>query len=284
MFYVLNDTNNTDLGETILPVQIRTYPNQRGIAMQENSIVQRLAVAIACAGLSAFAMAHDGPHTGGIQSAADTKVKAPFDIFHTRITTEGNVATFHVAVSGRAGANKPTKTGKLAGANLFSYVWPTTIDPSAVGFGAKSGILAFAVTSHPDFDDTPLFDENGDGNPGNDGGVWHSHWVVLQPDDACGKGALKVVDIPDGTKPKLPKTWPGLPILIDSPGWNPVFKGKTLEVKVPFDDIGVVQTSTFDGVTAALRVNASVHNPLLCVVDVFKVASGNLSLPGKVNQ
>jgi hypothetical protein len=36
--------------------------------------------------------------------------------------------------------------------------------------------------------------------------------------------------------------------------------------------------------TAALRVNASVHSPLLCVVDVFKVGSGNLSLPGKVNR
>jgi hypothetical protein len=229
-------------------------------------------------------MAHDGTHSGGIQSVPTSKVQAPFDIFHTRITTESNIATFHIAVSGRAGANKPTKTGKLAGSEVFSYVWPTNIDPSVVSFEAKSGILAFAVTSHPDFDDTPLFDENADGNPGNDGGVWHSHWVVLQPDDACGKGALKVVDIPGGAKPKLPKTWPGLPILIDSPGWNPVFKGKTLEVKVPFDDIGVVQSASFDGVTAALRVNASVHNPLLCVVDVFKVASGNLSLPGKVNQ
>jgi hypothetical protein len=43
-------------------------------------------------------------------------------------------------------------------------------------------------------------------------------------------------------------------------------------------------TDPLSGVTAALRVNASVHNPLLCVVDVFKVASGDLSLPGKVNQ
>lgn len=251
--------------------------------MKRNSSVQRLAVAMACAGLCHFALAHDGAHTGGIHSAPASKVHAPFDIFHTRISTEGNIATFHIAVSGKAGANKPTKTGKLAGSKVFSYVWPTTIDPSVVGFEAKSGILSFAVTSHPDFDDTPLFDENADGNPGNDGGVWHSHWVVLQPDDACGKGALKVVDIPEGAKPKLPKTWPGLPILIDSPGWNPVFKGKTLEVKVPFDDIGVVQAASFDGVTAALRVNASVHSPLLCVVDVFKVASGNLSLPGKVN-
>ena len=150
------------------------------------------------------------------------------------------------------------------------------MDPSVVGFDAKSGILAFAVTSHPDFDDTPLFPAPL--------GAWHSHWVVLSPDDACGKGALKVVDIPQGSKPKLPKTWPGLPILIDSPGWVPQFKGGTVEVRVPFDDIGVVNAAGFDGVTAALRVNASVHSPLLCVADVFKIASGDLSLPGKVNQ
>ena len=244
--------------------------------MQPISNIRRLAVALSCAGLCQFAVAHGAGHDGGIKSAPESKVMAPFDIFHTRITTQDNIATFHMGVAGKAGANKPTKSGKLAGARVFSYVWPTTIDPSAVGFEAKSGILAFAVTSHPDFNDTPLF--------AGGGGDWHSHWVVLAPDDACGKGALKVVDIPEGGKPKLPKTWPGLPILIDSPGWNPVFKGETLEVKVPFDDIGVVQAASFDGVTAALRVNASVHNPLLCVVDVFKVASGNLTLPGKVNQ
>lgn len=161
---------------------------------------------------------------------------------------------------------------------------PTTIDPSAVGFEQGTGILAFAVTSHPDFDDTPLYDENGDGNLANDGDLWHSHWVVLKPDEACGPGALKVVDIPAGAKPKLPRTWPGLPLLIDSPGYTPVFKGDSVEVKVPFDDIGVVTAAGFDGVTSALRVNASVHSPLLCVVDVFKVASGKLTLPGKVNQ
>jgi hypothetical protein len=189
-----------------------------------------------------------------------------------------------MAVSGKAGASKPTKSGKLAGSQVFSYVWPTSLDPSTVGFEAKAGILAFAVTSHPDFDDTPLFDESGDGNPTNDGNVWHTHWVVLKNDEACGKGALKVVDIPKDTKPKLPKTWPGLPILIDSPGWQPIFSKKSIEVRVPFDDIGAVNAATFDGVTAALRVNASVHDPLLCVVDVFKIGSGNLSLPGKVNQ
>ena len=223
-------------------------------------------------------------HSGGIQSAAAKGVNAAFDIVHTKIATDGQAAIFHIAVSGKAGQSRPSKVGKLAGASVFSYVWPTTLDPAVVGFDKGAGILAFAVTSHPDFDDTPLYDENGDGNLKNDGDLWHSHWVVLKPDEACGKGALKVVDIPEGAKPRLPKTWPGLPLLIDSPGYSPVFTGNTLEVRVPFDDMGVLADAGFDGVSAALRVNASVHNPLLCVVDVFKVASGKLSLPGRVGK
>ena len=229
--------------------------------------------------------AHADPgHTGGLHSRSNTGVNADFDIVHTKITTDGNVAVFHVAVAGKAGKSHPAKTGKLAGSSIFSYVWPTTMDPSVVGFDKGAGILALAVTAHPDFDDTPLYDENGDNDPGNDGDVWHAHWVVLHADDACGKGALKIVDIAAGTKPRLPKTWPGLPILIDSPGYSPLFKNAVLEVRVPFDDIGVVNAAGFDGVTAALRVNASMHDPLVCVVDVFKIASGDLSLPGKVNQ
>ncbi|HSX59563.1 MAG TPA: hypothetical protein VLF18_05140 [Tahibacter sp.] len=244
----------------------------------------RLLAAALLSALAGAAVAHGSGHQGGIAGKANTAVRAPFDIVHTRISTEGNTAIFHMAVSGKAGASRPAKSGKLAGSSVFSYVWPTSLDSAIVGFEPKAGILAFAVTAHPDFDDTPLFDENGDGNLANDGDLWHSHWVVLQPDAACGKDALKVVDIPEGSKPRLPKTWPGLPILIDSPGWSPTFTNETVEVRVPFDDIGAVQAGTFDGVTAALRVNASVHSPLLCVADVFKVASGDLSLPGRPNR
>ena len=226
--------------------------------------------------------AHD--HSGGITAAPGNAASAPFDIVHTRITTEGNVAIFHMAVSGKAGESKPAATGKLAGSKVFAYVWPTTIDPAEVGFDEKAGILAMAITSHPDFDDTPLFDENDDGKRDNDGDLWHSHWVVLGPDDACGQGALKVIDIPEGSKPRLPDTWPGLPLLIDSPGWDPVIDEELVEVRVPFSNIAVVEAAKFDGVTSGLRVNANVHSPLLCVTDVFDVASGDLSLPGKVNE
>lgn len=247
--------------------------------------IQRLLLLTTLAS-SAFintACAHEH-HAGGIKATPNEKTLAAFDIVHAKITSEGNIATFHMAVSGKAGESKPAATGKLAGSNVFSYVWPTSIDSYEVGFEKKAGILALAVTAHPDFDDTPLYDENADGNTTNDGNVWHSHWVVLSPNEQCGKGALGVVDIPEGAKPRLPKTWPGLPILLDSPGWDPVFDTQTIEVKVPFDHSDLVSQASFDGVTAGLRVNESVHAPLLCVVNVMDIASGDLSLPGKVNQ
>ncbi|MGF1640445.1 MAG: hypothetical protein ACFCUO_05800 [Rhodospirillales bacterium] len=239
--------------------------------------------ALALAAVPGVAGGHDNPPQG-IAAPPSTGIAAAFDIVRATISTEGNIAVFRMAVSGAAGASRPVPAGTLAGSSVFSYVWPTTIDSGEIGFDSNAGILAFAVTAHPDFDDTPLFDEDGDGNRDNDGDVWHSHWVVLVPDDACGAGNLKVEDIPAGTKPRLPKTWPGLPILIDSPGWSPVLTGGTVEVRVPFDDIGVVSAAGFDGVTAGLRVNESVHAPLLCVVDVFDVASGDLSLPGRVDR
>ncbi|MCK5922003.1 MAG: hypothetical protein KAG66_13750 [Methylococcales bacterium] len=240
-----------------------------------------LMAALVAASISLPACAHNHL-SGGIQTITKKEALAPFDIIHTNITTEGNVATFHMAVSGKAGTSKPTPTGQLAGSDVFSYVWPTSLDSYEVGFERKAGILALAVTTHPDFDDTPLYDENGDGNTENDGNIWHSHWVVLQANEQCGEGALGVVDIPEGAKPRLPKTWPGLPILLDSPGWSPTFASEAVRVRVPFEEIGIVNNMTFDGVTTGLRVNQSVHAPLLCVVNVMDIASGDLSLPGKV--
>jgi hypothetical protein len=205
---------------------------------------------------------------------------ADFDIVKTEIVLNGEIASFKIAVSGKAGASRPLPSGKLAGTSVYSYVWPTSLNSSAVGFEPDQGILALAVTAHPDFDDTPLADENGDGDKTNDGDLWHSHWVVLGPDDACGKGSLKVMDIPEGAKPKLPATWPGLPILLDSPGFEPVVSEKTVTVNIPAAALGDASKLKFDGVTAGLRVNASTHSPLLCVADVFDVASGDLGLPG----
>jgi hypothetical protein len=244
------------------------------VRMTSFGIVPAIATALLL--LTASATAHP------VNGAKGNAKSADFDIVRTEITRAGRDLVFRMEVSGKAGATKPSPSGKLAGSTVYSYVWPTSIDSGAVGFDTKQGILAFAVTAHPDFDDTPLQDENGDGNNANDGDIWHSHWVVLVPDDSCGKGALKVKDIPAGTKPKLPKTWPGLPILIDSPGFEPKIAGPQLTVRVPSTALGTTAGVKFDGVTAGLRVNASVHSPLLCVADLFDVASGDLSLPGEI--
>ncbi|WP_120499171.1 hypothetical protein [Roseovarius sp. EL26] len=220
---------------------------------------------------------------GAILSEADAAKTASFDILGAHAHRKGNVVTFHMTTNGVAGADVPVATGAIGGANVLSYVWPTSLDPSAVGFEGGTGILALAATSHPDFDDTPLYDENSDGDPTNDGIIWHSHWVVLTPTETCGPGALAVRDIPQGETPQLPATWPGFPIFLDSPGFTPLFDGPEIAVNVGFRsdvDLGDV---AYDGVTSALRVNASIHAPLLCVVDVFDIASGDLSLPGKLN-
>ncbi len=219
---------------------------------------------------------------GAVVSPADTTKLAAFDILAAHPHRDGRLVTFHMTTNGVAGAEQPAPVGSLGGAPVLSYVWPTSLDPATVGFEGNTGILALAATSHPDFDDTPLFDENGDGDPANDGILWHSHWVVLTPTETCGEGALAVRDIAEGTSPAMPATWPGLPIFIDSPGYTPLFDGPEISVTVPFADPNAVTDAAYDGVTAALKVNANIHAPLLCVTDVFDVASGDLSLPGKV--
>ena len=239
--------------------------------------------------LTAGAAVAEGGHEhalnqdGAILSETNTTKVAAFDILAAHAYRKDNKVTFRMTTNGVAGGDIPTATGAVGGADVLSYVWPTSLDPSSVGFEGGTGILALAATSHPDFDDTPLYDENLDGDPANDGVIWHSHWVVLTPTEACGPDALAVRDIPEGTSPKLPATWPGFPIFLDSPGFTPLFDGPEIAVNVAFNSDVDLQGVAYDGVTSALRVNASVHAPLLCVIDVFDVASGDLSLPAKLN-
>ena len=215
-----------------------------------------------------------------IHSDAAEPVTASLDILAAHVHRDGQQVTFHMTTRGLAGEDIPPATGELAGAAVHAYVWPTSLDSASVGFEGDAGILALAATSHPDFDDTPLFDEDGDGRTDNDGARWHSHWVVLVPTEACGPDALAVRDIAEGENPQLPVTWPGLPLYIDSPGYSPVFDGPEISVTVPFARSVSLEGVNYDGVTSALRVNADIHAPLLCVTDVFDIASGDLSLPG----
>lgn len=223
--------------------------------------------------LASVAMAH----AHDIKSPVDPAKSAAFDITAASATTDGRLATFMMELAGDAGSVIPEATGKLTGAKVAAYVWPTALDASAAGFAPKSGILALAVTAHPDFDDTPLFDENADGDPANDGKSWHSHWVVLGKDAACGAG-LKVLDVSPG-KDVLPATAPMLPLALDSPGMSPALLGKTIRLTVP---VANGENVAFDAVTAALEVNAEGKAPLLCVTAAHDIASGDLSMPGRI--
>ncbi|SMH62748.1 hypothetical protein [Azospirillum agricola] len=224
-------------------------------------------VAAALCGLSAEAAAH------GIETPANQAVMASFDIIETRIVTDHGHAVFRTRVRADAGKATPRATGTFEGAEVYAYVWPTSLNSAEAGFEKDQGILALAVTFHPDFDDAAHGGRNRD--------RWHPHWVVLGEDRAC-PGGLKVKDIPEGARPKLPETWPGVPLLIDSPEYRTDLEADLVEVHIPLETFGAIATASFDGVTAGLRVNANLHTPLLCVTGIHKVASGNLSLPGKV--
>jgi hypothetical protein len=104
---------------------------------------------------------------GGIQSEHDKtgNTKSAFDIVYSKVTTKNNIATFYMMVSTDTGDRKPTPSGQLAGSHVFSYVGPTSLDSVVVGFEENAGILALAVTAHPDFDNTPLYNENTDNKP-----------------------------------------------------------------------------------------------------------------------
>lgn len=227
-------------------------------------------------GIIALATA-GGTRAQDITSKTDPMKPADFDITRAAATTDGRLATFAMEVVGTAGASKPAPIGKLEGAKVDAYVWPTKLDPGILGFAPASGILALAITSHPDFDDTPLYDENKDGDPKNDGAIWHSHWVVLAEDKSC-DGGLKVRDVVPG-KEQLPTTAPGLPLALDSPTANPALDGKKVQITLPVTGAADV---AFDAVTAELQVHPEGKTPLLCVMGVRDVASGDLSLPGRI--
>ncbi len=211
-----------------------------------------------------------------ITSVVSSTAAPPFDIKRAAASTDGTLAKLSLELAGKAGSILPDPVGSLPGAPVNAYVWVTGLDPAVAGFAAKSGILAVAVTAHPDFDDTPKFDENGDGDAANDGKTWHSHFVVLEKTDAC-KAGFKVRDIAPGEA--LPPSAPGLPIALDSPGNTPVLEDFALTLEVP---LAGAQGAAFDGLTAGLRVNAEGKTPLLCVEAVHDIASGDLSLPGRI--
>ena len=194
------------------------------------------------------------------------------------------ISIWEIEVNGIAGNTTPVKAGQLDGAPVLGYVFPTSLSPTDVGFSQTAGIVALALTSHPDFDDTPLWDENNDRIFDNDGLVWHPHWVVLIEDDRVAGGlAVKQFKKADETV-VLPPTNPGMPMYMDSPGYPVTTSSNTIKVVVPSYRMNHRTDFKYDGVTAFMRVNTSSENlPMLGVYEVYSVASGDLSLPYEVS-
>ena len=224
-----------------------------------------------------------------IQASACDKCKEynneDFEIKSVSVKHSTDLAAtiWEITVNGKAGNTTPIPAGQLNAAPVLGYVFPTTLNPVDVGFNATSGIVALALTSHPDFDDTPLWDENSDQNFANDGLIWHPHWVILTEDKRV-DGALAVKQLEKGdTSVTLPPTNPGMPMYMDSPGFQVITDGNKIRVVVPDYRINNRTDFSYDGVTAFMQVNTkNAQKPMLGVYKVYTVASGDLSLPYKV--
>lgn len=243
-----------------------------------NSRNGRLAAALLLATALPAAAPAAGPAVTPTEGTADLEIVEA----GARHLHDLALVVFEQKLEGTAGGTVPEAAGGMDGAPVLGYVFPTTLDPSAVGFGDVEGTLALVVTSHPDFDDTPLWDEDGSAAYGDDGAVFHSHWVVLQPNDRV-PGGLSVREFDEGDAVTLPPTNPGMPLYLDSPGLTVVLDGDTLRILVPAWRMRGETDFRFDAVTAYLEVNTSDESrPMLGVYAVYDVASGDLSMPFEV--
>lgn len=209
------------------------------------------------------------------------------ELTHAQVSylSDLDLLVFEQQVKGTMGKTLPTAADQMDTAPVLGYVFPTTLKPEDVGFNSTEGILALAVTSHPDFDDTPLWDEDNDNDYANDGVIFHTHWVVLTQDERV-MGGLSVKEFKKEDKSViLPPTNPGMPMYMDSPGFSVVDQDNTLKVLVPAQRVNGKTEFNFDGVTAYMEVNTSDENrPLLGVYQVYSVRSGDLSLPYTIEQ
>lgn len=162
------------------PFLVVTRGNNR-FAITEDFMLPRPLIAPFVLAVS-VTVSHGNPAAAeGLQSPQTPAVDAPFDIVTTDVTRRGGEVVFRVKVRGKAGALRPKVKGQFAGSAVYSYVWPTNLDSAQVGFDAQQGILALAVTFHPDFDDAAY------------GGVnrhlWHHIGLSSPPTQFAGPGS-----------------------------------------------------------------------------------------------
>ena len=231
--------------------------------------------------LSSIAFTQGENEDPSFSTSLDLKITQTSVIYDDRL----DQLIFTIETEGSAGNSAPSAIGQMDGAPVLGYVFPTTLSPIDVGFSYTEGIVAMALTSHPDFDDTPLWDEDNDRDYSNDGLVWHPHWVVLVEDSRVVGGLAVKQFEPSNNNVTLPPTNPGMPMYMDSPGFPVITKGKLIRVIIPAYRMSNKTQFNFDAVAAYMQVNASDPDyPMLGVYAVYSIASGDLSLPYSVSQ
>lgn len=230
-----------------------------------------------------FSAAFACEHCSKFEQSPDFRINSARVVHNKKFGT----LEFEITVAGKAGNTRPTPAGQLDMAPVLGYVFPTTLKSEDIGFAATEGIVALAVTVHPDFDDSPFWDENADGNFENDGIVWHPHWVVLVKDDRV-KGGLAVKEHKKADQVRKPATAPDMPMFMDSPGFPVVTEGSSITVSVPAFRVNNKVDFNYDAVSCYMQVSApsgdmnAMDKPMLGVYNVYSVLSKNLSLPYKV--
>lgn len=249
-----------------------------------SSLTRRLGLTIALLGVSASALPGE---TTALQPRSTPPPAGPdldLESADVEYLPGLDLLVFEAEVAGTAGGTAPAPRGSMDGAPVLGYVFPTSLAPGDVGFETGEGTVALAVTAHPDFDDTPLWDENRNRRFDDDGVVFHTHWVVLVA-DARVPGGLAVAEISETEIAEvLPPTNPGMPMLMDSPGFSVVLDGNRLRVLVPAARLYAPPRFRYDAVTAYMEVGPSEDRPMLGVYRVYEVLSGDLSLPYEVRQ
>jgi hypothetical protein len=230
-----------------------------------------LAIALTIIQLQSETVAINKSNDLTIQSAAVTYSK------------DMDLLVFEQKLNGKIGTNAPKAIGQLDGAPVLGYVFPTTLKSEDVGFNSTDGIVALAATYHPDFDDTPLWDENNDGNYTNDKTSWHTHWVLLTKDTRV-VGGLSVKQFKkENAAVILPPTNPGMPMYMDSPGFSTLVRGNSFKILVPAQRVHNKIKFKYDAVAALMNVNTSKPDrPMLGVSKVYSVLSQKLTLPYSV--
>ncbi|MBL4684757.1 MAG: hypothetical protein JKY37_09230, partial [Nannocystaceae bacterium] len=227
--------------------------------------ITSVALGLSCSPLTGCVTDDDNPMTSPSTNALDNEPALHVSGLTPRYDAGLDALIFEITTNGDAGSIAPTPAGGIDGAPVLGYVFTTTLNPQDVGFDGVEGTVALAVTSHPDFDDTPLWDEDGDAAYDDDGVVYHAHWVVLVPDEEAPAG-LSVASAPD--RIGLPPTAP-MPMYLDSPGFTVVEDGSKLRVLIPLDRVHRRVDFEVGALTALMRVDASGDVPSLKVERVI---------------